>query len=148
VAEMPTLVEDLEAEGITVVAAYLFSPRLADLSPLSTMEGAGFQPPATVLILNEGRLEAGEDAEQAFAPLRRHSIYRAALDRGAVELRMPRLPVAKKVENRRLQFRHARDSFAPEGRKVVPLGWSDRVSLRAWLAAMDGAMAPISGWIP
>jgi hypothetical protein len=145
---MPTLVEDLQAEGITMVAAYLFSSRLADLSPLSTLEGAGFRPPATVLILNEGRLEAGEDAEQAFAPLRRHSIYRAALDRGAVELRMPRLPVAKKIENRRLQFRHARDSYTPEGRKVVPLGWSDRISLRTWLAAMDGAMAPIGSWIP
>jgi hypothetical protein len=69
-------------------------------------------------------------------------------DRGAVELRMPRLPVAKKIENRRLQFRHARDSYTPEGRKVVPLGWSDRISLQAWLAAMDGAMAPIGSWIP
>jgi len=148
VAEMPTLVQDLAAEGVTMVAVYLFSPRIADLSVLATMEGAGFQPEATALILNEGRADPTADPEQAFAQLRRQSVYRAALDRGAVELRMPRLPVAKKIEDRRLQFRHARDGIVPEGRKVLPLGWSDRSSLRTWLARMDVAMAPIASWIP
>jgi hypothetical protein len=149
VSEMPTIVADLSDAGITMVVAYMFSPRLADLSALATMEGAGFHP-TTALILNEGRVEVGQDPDQAFALLRRQSAYRAALDRGAIELRMPRLPVAKKVEDRRLQFRQAAQGKIPEGRKVAPLGWSDRVSLKAWLARMDDAMAPIvkAGWLP
>jgi hypothetical protein len=148
ISEMPTIVQDLQEAGITMVATYLFSPRLADLSPLATMEGAGFQPAATALILNEGRADPTADPEQAFAQLRRQPVYRAALDCGAIELRMPRLAVAKKIEDRRLQFRQARDGIVPEGRKVAPLGWSDRISLRSWLARMDLAMAPISSWIP
>lgn len=147
-AEMPDIVRDMDADGVAIVAAYLFSPRLSDLSPLATLRGAGFQPPATVLILNEGRVEAGHDPEQAFAQLRRHSVYRAALEAGAIELSMPKLPVAKKIEDRRLQYRHARDGIVPEGRTIVPLGWSDRSSVRSWLARMDAAMAPITSWIP
>jgi hypothetical protein len=151
VSEMPTLVADLGAVGIAMVAVYMFSPRIADLSVLATMEGAGFQPDATALILNEGRVDGGKDPDQEFAALRRHSTYRAALDRGAIELRMPRLPVAKKIEERRLQFRQAAAGTAPsDGRKIVPLGWSDSISLKAWLARMDAAMAPIitAGWLP
>jgi len=149
ITEMPDLVAGLESEGIATVAVYMFAPRIADISPLATLSGAGFQPAATALVLNEGQIKPGDgDADQAFRDIRRHSVYRAALDRGAVELRMPLLSVAKKLEARSLQYRDARDGIVPEGRKVVPLGWSDRASLRSWLTRMDDAMAPISSWWP
>jgi hypothetical protein len=147
-AHGPGLVEEMEAEGIAVVAAYLFSSRYpASLSALSTLSSAGFLPPATALILNEGTVEGGKDVEREFAPIRRHSVYRAAIDRGAVELWMPKLLPAKKIEDRRLQFRHAAGlGPAPDGKRS--LGWSDKIAVRAWLARMKVAMDPISTWIP
>ena len=57
-----------------------------DLVPLAETEAAGFQPAATALVCNE-RL----DPRDKFGPVIRHSVFRAALDRGAVPLWMPYL---------------------------------------------------------
>jgi hypothetical protein len=148
VAEAPDLVAMLEEGGVTPVAVYLFGSRIADLSPLATLERAGFQPRATALVLNEGRIDPTADPEIEFAQLRRHSTYRAAIDRGAVEIRMPRLSVAKLVEDRRIKFSNARDGISPEGRQVVPLGMFQKSAVRAWLTRMDAAFAPIASWVP
>ena len=60
---------------------------------------------------------------------------------------MPKLLPAKKIEDRRLQFRHAAGlGPAPDGKRS--LGWSDKIAVRAWLARMKVAMDPISTWIP
>ena len=47
----------LESAGLGVVACYVLSPRIDDLGPLQTLERLGFQPPATLLVLNEGRAD-------------------------------------------------------------------------------------------
>ena len=50
VADSPDIVSVLEDAGISPVAFYFLSPRLADLSPLASLEGAGFKPRATGLV--------------------------------------------------------------------------------------------------
>jgi hypothetical protein len=145
--EVPDLVAVMEEQGVTPVAIYPLSPRVSDLAPLKAAEDMGFRPRATALVLNEGRAET-PDRERWFGAIRRHSVYRAAIDRGAVEIWMPKLTVAKKIEDRRLRYQDARDGIVPEGRKVAPLGILDRASVRTWLARMDAAFAPIASWIP
>ena len=90
------------------------------------------------------------DREDAFARVTRHSAYRAAVARGAVEVWMPRLDatVAQELEAKRLGFTQARDAVSPEGRKIMPLGPFDRARVRAWLDAMNTEMAPILSWLP
>jgi hypothetical protein len=63
---------------------------------------------------------------------------------------MPRLSVAKKIEDRRVSFLQSAQGKIPEGRKVAPLGFSDQIVLRSWLRAMEVALSPIvrAGWIP
>jgi hypothetical protein len=146
--EMPNLVDDLKAEDLTMVAVYLFSPRVSSLSSLSTLSEAGFRPEATALILNEGTADPEKDLQQEFAQVRRHPVYKAALDRGSIEIWMPSLAVARKIDERSFQFRHAAHGIVPEGRKAPPLGWSDQRIVRSWLRRMDTAMAPIQTWIP
>jgi hypothetical protein len=147
VTEIPTLAADMEAAGIYPVAIYPMTPRVTDLSPLATLERAGFQPQATAIVLNEGRMPTA-DRDAWFGQHRRHSVYRAALNRGAVELWMPRLSEWKKIEDRQLRFTHARDGIVPDGRKAAPLGLLDRAGVRTWMSRMQIAFAPISSWIP
>lgn len=148
VAQMPDLVQTLEDAGVAPVAMYLLGPRLDDLASLASFEAAGFRPPATALVLNEGL--ADPTTPDPFGRVVRHSAYRAAVARGAVELRMPRLApdLAAEIEAKRLRFRHARDGILPEGRKGVPLGGFSRAKVRQWLAAMSTEFAPVRTWLP
>jgi len=139
VGEMPDLVTMMEDAGVAPVAIYMLSPRSSDLTPLAALEAVGFQPRATALVLNEGRADTSREREQEFAHIRRHSAYRAALARGAVEVWMPRLFAAKAIEDRRMAFRAAVDGG---------VGMFDRSRTRAWLASMETAFAPISSWLP
>jgi hypothetical protein len=134
--------------GVHPVAVYPLSPRIADLSVMAALEAAGFQPQATLIILNEGRADPTVPREHAFRNLIRHSVYRAAIDRGAYPVWMPRLYVAKDVEDRRLTYQQARDGIVPEGRKAIPLGVLDRSSVHHWLREMSEAFAPVMSWLP
>jgi len=78
-----------------------------------------------------------------FALLRRHPVYRAAIERGATEIWMPRLYAAQQIEARRITYRQAAD-----GAGTPPLGVFDRSRVHRWLAAMDTAFAPIASWMP
>jgi len=148
--DVPGIGKTMAADGVAPVAAYFFGPRVDDLAVLAAMQAAAFRPAATVLILNFGRVSDGEDASRVFAPLRAHSIFRAAVDAGAVVIDMPRLEprVARDVERRRLQFADARDGLVPEGKKVTPIGGLDRSYVRRWLDQMDAAFAPVAAWLP
>jgi hypothetical protein len=150
VAGMPGLVATMEAEGVAPVAAYLLSPRTSDLSPLSTLQQNGFEPPATLLIRNEGRVPIGTPREEAFSATMSHSAYRRAVEHGGVEVWMPALDpeVAKTIEDRRLQFGAARDGQAKQGSKAYPLGPFERAAVTAWLEQMDAAFAPVTSWLP
>ena len=148
VADTPNVVSVLEASGVSPVAIYFLSPRLADLSPLASLEVAGFQPRATALVMNEGRSDPTLPREEAFARTMRHSVFRAAVGRGAVPLWMPRLLPAKEIEDRRVKFGQARDCEVPEGRRLTPLGPFDRARVRVWLERMADSFAPVASWIP
>jgi len=136
----------LESSGVAVVAAYLLGPQTDDLSPLATLEGAGFQPAATALVLNEGLIEASLPREEAFARILRHSAFREAAARGAVPLWMPRLLPAAEIEARRVLFGQAAIGAVREGRKQTALGPFDQGRTRAWLEAMRAELAPVQSW--
>jgi hypothetical protein len=137
--QVPDLHRMMLDQGVEPVVLYLLSPRSADLTVLMAMEAAGFRPEATALIVNTGTM-VGEDPEGEFGQLRRHSVYRAAIERGAVEIWMPRLFAARAVEDRRISFRKA---VAPE----AGLGLFERSKVAKWLGAMDLAFAPIASWL-
>jgi hypothetical protein len=147
-ASTPDLVQVMEDAGVTPVALYLLSPRLSDMTAMASLEQAGFKPPATALVMNEGRVDPTVAREVAFARTMQHSAFRAAIDRGAVALWMPRLIPAKEVEDRRISFAQARDAVAPSGRRVTPLGPFDRSRVRDWLRRMDTEFEPITSWLP
>jgi hypothetical protein len=148
IARTENLVKVMEDEGVNPVVVYPLSPRIADLSVMAALEDAGFKPRATLIVLNEGRADSTVPRDHAFRSILRHSVYRAALDRGAFPVWMPRLYVAKEVEDRRITFQQARDGIVPEGRKMLPLGVLDRSSVHHWLRQMATAFEPVASWLP
>lgn len=150
-ATAPDLVGSMQEGGVAPIAAYFLTPRVDDLVPLATFEQNGFQPPATVLILNRAKVPVGLDAASAFAPIRRHPAFRAALERGAIVLEMPMLnppEVALEIERRRLSFGNGRDGTLPPNTKGSPISGLNRSSVRRWLEQMEVAFAPVSSWLP
>jgi hypothetical protein len=147
---IPDLLATIDAGGVSPVAVYTLSTRTDDLATVGTFERIGFQPAATALVLNCGMADPTVDRETAFARVRRHSVYRAAIERGAVEVWMPWMDrsVAEAIENKGVSFTAARDAISPPDRKVAPMGLFDRARVRLWLDAMDRALAPLATWIP
>lgn len=135
----PDLPQQLEERGQALIAAYFFSPRVDDTTFLASFEAAGFKPRATALVCNLARA----DSPAAFDDVRRQPAYKAALDRGAVELWMPVLPqeVALAIERRRLNFTEA--ASAEGGLKM----W-DRSEVARWLEAMARELEPVATWLP
>jgi hypothetical protein len=148
VAEMPDLATMMTNAGTPAVALYVVSPRIADLSPLATMEAAGFQPDATAIVLNTGIGDPTVPAEERFARTLNHPTFKAAVERGALPIWMPRLHAAKAVEDRRIPFGTARDGKMPSGRKGAPLSMFDQSRVRHWLQQMEEAFAPVASWLP
>lgn len=146
----PTIAATLEDAGLAPIACYTLTPRPDDLAALDTLEAAGFQPRATVLIFNEGRVDSAMSRDEAFARVLRHSSVRNALARGAVPLWMPRLEpeVMQEVEGKRLQFVQARDGQVPEAASFAPIGGFERAMVARWMERMEVAHAAISTWLP
>ncbi len=142
----PGLVGDMEERGLAPVAAYFLGPRLADLAFLKSYEQAGFQPRATALVLNL----ALADDPGAFDDIRRQPVYRAALERGAVELFMPAMPqdVALAIERKELHYSDARDGRTPDGRTVEVLKLRQRAEVGRWLDAMMREFSAVESWLP
>lgn len=145
----PSVADDMVTAGVHPVAIYCLSPRVDDLTPLQTMEEMGFRPAATILLLNEGRVDSTLTREEAFARILRHSDVRAAIARGAVPIWMPRLEpeVAAMIEARRLTFGMARDGLVPPGAKFAPIGGFERSMVRRWLERMEQEFAAVSSWL-
>jgi hypothetical protein len=144
--EVPDLQPMIESAGLEPVAFHLLTPDSEDVTSLAAVEQAGFQPTATALVLNIGRSSLWRDPRNEFANIRRHSVYRAAVARGAVEIWMPTLYSAKAIKDRRISFQQALTGQGP-GEGMV-LGLFDRSRTRHWLAAMEEAFAPIASWLP
>jgi hypothetical protein len=148
--DVPDLVPALEEAGVAPVAIYTLGPRVQDLSSLGVLEKMGFRPAATALVCNEGVADPLVASDAAFARIKMHSAYRGAVERGAVEIWMPRLDseVAQDLESKRISFGQARDAISPDGRRVTPLAPFDRSRVRRWLNLMATEMAPIQSWLP
>ena len=132
----------LEQAGVELVALYTLSPRVEDLTAMAQLAAKGFTPKATALIMNKGvTADPTMPAEPEFETVMEHSAFRAAVDRGAATIWMPRLYSAKAIEDRRLLFGQARDA-------ADLLGPSDRSRTHHWLRAMNEAFAPIASWLP
>ena len=143
----PTIADSMEQDRVALIAAYVLTPRIDDLAPLVTFEARGFRPRATALILNLGRAEA----PASFDALRRQPAYKAALDRGAVELWMPALEpqsLALQIEQQRLQFHQARDGDVPAERPASYISALERVMIREWLMRMEEEFATVGTWLP
>jgi hypothetical protein len=131
----------LEQAGVELVALYTLSPRVEDLTAMAQLAAKGFTPKATALILNKGiTADPTMPAEPEFETVTEHSAFRAAVDRGAVTVWMPRLYSAKTIEDRRILFGLARNGS--------DLGPSDRSRTHHWLRGMEEAFAPIASWLP
>jgi len=146
IEKMPTIADVLEQDGIGFVAAYVLTPRASDLATLTTFEQRGFRPKATALILNLSRAET----PSAFNAIRRQPAYKGALDRGAVELWMPKLTqeTALKVEQAHVHFRQAMNGEASEGRKPANLSSFERSEVREFVERMRSEFQVIEGWMP
>ena len=146
----PGIATTMEDAGLAPVACYCLTPRPDDLAALDTLEAAGFQPKATVLMFNEGRADSSLLRDEAFARVLRHSSVRSALGRGAVPIWLPRLEpeVMQEVEGKRLQFVQARDGQVPASAFFAPIGGFDRAMILRWMERMEAAHAAISTWLP
>jgi hypothetical protein len=148
--DVPDLAGNLEEAGVHPVAVYTLSPRVDDLGVLAGYEAQGFRPKATALVLNVGLADPTIPREEAFARVLRHSVFQAAIARGAVPIWMPRLDatVAAEIEGKRLRFAQARDGKAPADQPGAVLGPFNRSRVRKWMTDMEAAFAPIRSWLP
>ena len=146
----PGIATTMEDAGLAPVACYTLTPRPDDLAALDTMEAAGFQPKATVLMFNEGRADSSMSRDEAFARVLRHSSVRSALERGAVPIWLPRLEpeVMQEVEGKRLQFVQARDGQVPASASFSPIGGFERAMILRWMERMEAAHSAIASWLP
>jgi hypothetical protein len=149
IADVGELQAALE-EDLGLVMAYFLTPRPDDLGIIQTIERTGFQPKATVLILNTGRADQNRPYGEQFAMVTRHSVFRAAVDRGAQVVWLPALDsaVRDEVEAKRLDFGMARDGQVPSGAPFPPVGGLRRSIVGKWLAEMEAAFAPVVRWLP
>lgn len=141
VDELPDLPAMAQEQGAAIAMLYFTGPQVDDLSPIAAMEDRGFQPAATAIVMNEASVDPGLTREQAFARVQRHSVYRAAIERGVVPVWLPRLLVVDAIEAKRAHFLAARDGAAG-------LGPFDRSRVRSWLATMEAQFAGIRSWLP
>lgn len=146
----PDTVKVMGESGVALIPAFFLGPRVADLGLLADLRDRGLKE-RVVIVLNHAMLDVTQDADEAFAAIRRHSEFRAALEDGATVLNMPRLDppdLPLEIERKRLSFRNARDGVVPDGRKVQPIGGLDRASVRGWMDRMSESFAPVRPWLP
>lgn len=146
VADELDLVAVLRDRGVMPVAVHVLSPRIQDLTDLQDMEAGSFRPDHTMLVLNEGCIRGDQQSHDAFALIRKHPVYRAALERGAVEIVLPALKAMREVDRRRLTFAQAAAGQVREGQ--APLSPFDTGRVKAWLVAAEAAFAPVKAWLP
>ena len=142
-SEMPSLLAEVEAAGLAVVAYYMCGPQPDDLAPVVTLASHGFAPKARALIFNEGVSDAGLPREQAFAEIQAHPVVHDEIKGGSLVLWMPRLFAAAVVENSRAGFAQARDGDASR-----PINMFDRARVKSWLTAMEQRFSGVVSWMP
>jgi hypothetical protein len=140
-ARIPNLASMMSDAGVEPVAFYLLGPSQVDLTALNLMEAAGFQPAATCLVLNMGTMKTSSPVAE-FAAVRGHSVYKHAIERGAVEAWMPYLEEAPLLENHRLGFWDATNNAGSSS----GLDWLGRHAVSTWLGYMEKVSEPWASW--
>jgi hypothetical protein len=125
------LVGALGAEGIQVTGIFCIGPERADLDYLEHYADADlFMPQATMIVLNAGLVLSGQSAGGAFAAVREHPAFRAAVARGARIAMMPALGCMSKVTDQGLTFDDAAEGCAKPGHEA--LSFLDRARVNRW----------------
>jgi hypothetical protein len=145
----PTLAQEMCEAGVALIPAYFFAAP-DDPAIIEAHAATGFRPDAMALVLNLNNV----DSAGGFDAVRAHPAYKAALDRGAVEIVIPRLEplkLSQRIETRRFHFHEARDGIVPEGSGAPPIeNGLERAAIREWLEIMARELAAIeaAGWLP
>ena len=132
--EVPGLHLALAARGITPVVLYFLSSRAEDLSLAAGLEGLGFQPEAVSLVLNCSRVA---NPARDFEQIRHQPEYQSLLNRGAIEVWLPKHYAAAAVEHRKQGFVAVNSA----------LNGFDQYRNERWLKVMQAATARISSWL-
>jgi hypothetical protein len=145
----PNFMQPMIDAGVEPIACYCLGPDPEDLVSLGSLEDAGFNPRATLLVLNEGGVD-NQTREEAFARVLRHSDFQSAVARGAIPVWMPKLEkyVASEVNGKHLTFGQARDGLVPEGAKFSPIGGLNRSMVGRWLERMEQEFRSVASWMP
>lgn len=138
----------LAENGVCLLAIHLLGADPEDLSILAELERDGLiAPERTALILNEALVPPHLSTATAFEEsVRTQPVLRAALERGAQLLVMPRLAPMGEIERRRIGFAAAAEGQT--GRDLPPLGPVRSHLTRMWLEQMEAVVTPIAGWLP
>jgi hypothetical protein len=129
----------LDSVGIVPVALHFIGPDTDDMAYLRDIEETNaFCPAQTVLVLNEGLIKDARPFDVAFADIRNHDTYRAALKRGAREIVFPRLACMQEINSRRISFSDAQ----------TQLGLTNRQRVSIWRRDVEAALTPIVDWLP
>ena len=158
VAERHGFNDVLPGEGVDPVAWYFLAGGRDDCETIVLMERMGFRPARTVLVLNEGLAPVMPAGQDPFAAALKDKEVVKVLDRGALVLRMPAVPLATMVaaDDLFIGIREAADGGVPKGSDGLPHSGANplnlwrRNELRRWLAAMEKrhAEAGILEWLP
>lgn len=135
------LPELLEGMGVQPVRLRVMGPDVEDAEDLGREDAAGgWSPAATALVLNHGTIKDRRPADVAFAAVRAHPAFRAAVDRGARVVELPALSVMAEVTAAGLRFSRAAE------RGVMRATSGQYVAL--WRRAMEEALVPVRDWLP
>lgn len=134
-AEMPDLTEVLSHGGVEAIACHVIGSDPHDCVPLALTEAEGFRPKATVIVLNEAH-----GHRPRFDQVLAQAEVRAAIDRGAVQLWMPRLngDAARQCDANSWRYYQVRDKAGPFTASAV----------QTWLRRMGAEFEPIKTWLP
>jgi hypothetical protein len=147
IARQLDFAEFSERFGIDIVSAYLLSTDLDDLAFMRDLEADPFfKSKVSLIILNEGRINADLSFETAFNAILNHEIFIEAVKRGGKMIPMPRLRPANDLILQRLTMSAADAGQSKSG--FPPLGPSKRQFIRKWLRDMELNFGPVAHWLP
>ena len=141
------LVAFFKGYDIQVTVLHFLGPDLDDLAYLRDLEEDGLlAPEATILVLNQALVPVGRSPATAFEAVMDHSIFRAALGRGAKVVLMPRLDPIQEINARRLTFAAAAAGRTAGG--LPPIGPWNRQAITDWRRAMRKNFSAVADWLP
>lgn len=138
------LAQFLTKHGITPVLLHLLGSDLDDLTYLRDLETV-YAPRHTAIVLNEGMVPSGRSPLNAFGPIIDHPVFKTAVARGAIVVRMPRLGCMQEIERRRLSFQAAEDGRVKPDQDRLPPTMQQMVAL--WRRATADAFRQVDAWI-